>query len=61
MRVNARFMGLWDGRLRSLVQESNGGIHIRELDELLLIDALYPLSVLEDDSGSMQKRIPTIG
>ena len=61
VRVNVRFMGLWHGKLRSLAHDNNGGIHFHELDELLLIDALYPLSVFEDDSGALQKRIPTIG
>ena len=61
VRVNVRFMRLWHGKLRSLAHDNNGGIHFHELDELLLIDALYPLSVFEDDSGALQKRIPTIG
>ena len=61
VRVNVRFMELWHGKLRSLAHDNNGGIHFHELDELLLIDALYPLSVFEDGSGSVQKRIPTIG
>lgn len=43
------------------MHSNNRGIHFHELDELLLIDALYPLSVFVDGSGSMQKRIPTIG
>ena len=61
VRVNVRFMELWYGKLRSLAQLNNGGMHFYELDELLLIDALYPLSVFVDGSGLMQRRVPTIG
>ena len=61
VRVNPRFLELWYGSLRQRAQRANMDICFHELDELLLIEALYPLTVVVNDSGQIKKRIPTIG
>lgn len=61
MRVERQWHSAWRNKWQSVFSKVNPGVVCKELKESLLIEELYPLSLVSANRGELVKRIPTIG
>ena len=61
MRIERQWHPKWRADWQSAFRRSNPGFACHEFKESLLIEALYPLSLVSENRGDSVKRIPTIG